>query len=174
MGIKIRKRAVFHAPDELEMGHKLWFEHVVDCDAISATANMGGFTVLNAIKMRFGWDTDMLKKASSACNERDEIAVLSELTPKLLLVPRTRIDDPSRSQFYIDDLFAAVDAVGVKRLQFTHYSFMDHLGFEGEVEVVLRQIFSDDVDTTLEQLVFEADHRVVDNIVNMLERLNLK
>ena len=174
MGIKkIRKRAVYHTDDELIMSHKLWFQYVPECDGISATANMDGFTVLNAIKMRFNLDTDMIRKASDMCNERDEIAILDRLTPKLFLVPRTRIDDPEKSEFYMKDLIAAVDTVGIKNLQFTHYSFIDHLGFRGELEVVLRTIFSKKLDTKLEQLVLDTDYRVVDKMIDLFDELNI-
>ena len=176
MGIKkIRKRAVSHTDDdELIMRHKLWFQHVPECDGISATANMDGFTILNAIKMRFNLDTDMIRKASDMCNDRDEIAILDRLTPKLFLVPRTRIDDPEKSEFYIKDLIAAVDTVGIKNLQFTHYSFIDHLGFRGELEVVLRTIFSKKLDTKLEQLVLDTDYRVVDKMIDLFDELGIR
>ena len=175
MGIKkIRKRAVSHTDDELIMRHKLWFQHVPECDGISATANMDGFTILNAIKMRFNLDTDMIRKASDMCNERDEIAILDRLTPKLFLVPRTRVDDPEKSEFYMKDLIAAVDTVGINNLQFTHYSFIDHLGFRGELEVVLRTIFSKKLDTKLEQLVLDTDYRVVDKMIDLFDELNIR
>ncbi len=175
MGIKkIRKRVVLHTDDELIMSHKLWFQHLPECDGISATANMDGFTVLNAIKMRFGWDTDMIRKASDMCNERDEIAILDRLTPKLFLVPRTRVDDPSKSEFYIQDLFAALDRVGVENLQFTHYSFIDHLAFKGELEAVLRTIFAPKLDTKLEQLILDTDYRVVDRMIKIFDELGIQ
>ena len=175
MGIKkIRKRAVSHTDDELIMRHKLWFQHVPECDGISATANMDGFTILNAIKMRFNLDTDMIRKASDMCNERDEIAILDRLTPKLFLVPRTRVDDPEKSEFYMKDLIAAVDTVGINNLQFTHYSFIDHLGFRGELEVVLRTIFSKKLDTKLEQLVLDTDYRVVDKMIDLFDELGIR
>ena len=175
MGIKkIHKRAVFHTDDELIMSHKLWFQYVPECDGISATANMDGFTVLNAIKMRFRWNHDMIQRASDMCNERDEIAILDRLTPKLFLVPRTRVDDPSKSEFYIKDLFAALDRVRVKNLQFTHYSFIDHLAFKGELETVLRTIFAPKLDTKLEQLVLDTDYRVVDKMIDFFDELGIR
>ena len=174
MGIKkIHKRAVHHTDDELIMRHKLWFQHAPECDGISATANMDGFTILNAIKMKFGWDSGMIKQASDMCNQRDEIAILDRLTPKLFLVPRTRVDDPVKSDFYMKDLIAAVDTVGIKNLQFTHYSFIDHLGFKGELEVVLRTIFSQKLDTKLERLVLDTDYRVVYKMINMFDELGI-
>jgi len=167
--LTIRKRAVHHTIDEVFMSHKLWFDHSPDCDGISATANMDGFTVLNAIKMRFGWDTEMIRRASDMCNERDEISILDRLTPKLFLVPRTRVDDPARSQFYIEDLIAAVDTVGIKSLQFTHYSFINHLGFKGELETVLRTIYAWKLDTKLQRLVLDTDYRVVRRMEKLLD-----
>lgn len=166
---RIRRRSVQHNSDEIFMSQKLWFDYMPVCDGISATANMDGFTVLNAIKMRFGWDTDLIRQASDACNERDEIAVLDRLTPKLFLVPRTKVDDPERCEFYINDLLAAVDAVGVKNLQFTHYSFINHLVFKGELETVLRTIYSSKLRTQLQQLVLDTDYRVLKKMTDLLD-----
>ena len=171
---KILKRRITHTDDEVLMRHKLWFDYDSKCDGISATANMDGFTTLNAIKMHFGWGTEMIRKASDACNEKDEIAILDYLTPKLFLVPRTTIDNGDRSDFYIRDLLAAVDAVGVKRLQFTHYSFIDHLGFKNELRVVLKTIFARKVNTKLDQLVLDVDDRVARKMVDFLDDLELR
>jgi hypothetical protein len=174
LGIKkIRRRAVQHTHDEIFMSQKLWFDYVPVCDGVSATANMDGFTVLNSIKMRFSWDTDMIRRASNACNERNEIAVLDFLTPKLFLVPRTRVDDTERCEFYIKDLIAAVDAVGIKNLQFTHYSFINHLGFKGELEAVLRTIYAWNLDTKLEQLVLDTDYRVLKKMTDLLDEVRV-
>jgi hypothetical protein len=167
--MRIRMRSVQHTDDEIFMSQKLWFDYMPECDGISATANMDGFTVLNAIKMQFRWDTDMIRQASDACNERDEIAVLDRRTPKLFLVPRTRVDDPERCEFYINDLIAAVDAVGVKNLQFTHYSFINHLSFKGELETVLRTLYAWKLDTKLKQLILDTDYRVVKKMTDLLD-----
>ena len=161
MGItNIEIRPVRHTMDEMVMRHKMWFDYKGGCDGISATANMDGFTVLNAIKMRFQWDGDMLCKAANECNKRDEIAVLDFLSPKLFLVPRTRIDDAEKSTFYMRDLLNAVDRVETKRLQFTHYSFLDNLGFKKELGSVVSEIYDETLVTNLLQLIFDVDYRV--------------
>lgn len=156
------------------MRHKLWIDYDSNCDGISATANMDGFTILNAIKMRFGWDTDPIRQASDACNEKDEIAILDYLTPKLFLVPRTWIDDGVRSDFYIRDLLAAVDAAKVKILQFTHYSFNHHLRFKTELLVVISIIFATKINTKLDQLIFGVDDRVARKMTDFLDDLELR
>jgi len=160
---------VKHHIDELYMRHKYWFDYFPGCDGISATANMDGFTVLNAIKMRFGWDTDLIRQAAHACNERDEIAVLNRLTPRLFLVPRTKVDDPEKSKFYMTDLFAAVEELGIRRLQFSHYSFSDHLGFKGELEKVLEAIYCEQTTTKLEHLVLDMDARIFRKVMRFIK-----
>jgi len=160
---------VNHDYDELHMRHKYWFDYFPGCSGISATANMDGFTVLNAIKMRFRWNSDLIQDAADACNRRDEIAILDRLTPKLFLVPRTKVDDPAKSKFYMTDLLAAVEKVGIRDLQFSHYSFTDHLGFKGELETVLETIYCERSTTKLEHLVLDMDARIVRKVLRFIK-----
>lgn len=83
-------REMPHTYDEVVMGHKLWFPESIESDVISATANIDGFTPLTAISRKYGWRNDLLTAASAQCNIRNEIAVIKELTPTLLLVPSTK------------------------------------------------------------------------------------
>lgn len=146
-------------PWDEKIGHKTHFEFARGVDGISATANMSGFTVLNSIKMHFGWDHDTIVRASDECNRRDEVAVLSQLTPTLFLVPKTRFDDKEKSAFYIRDLLNAVSHVGIKRLQFTHYAFSSALMFDEEIHEVMTNLVDPALETSLNEIVFDADHR---------------
>jgi hypothetical protein len=163
-----------HHTDELHMRHKYWFDYFPGCDGISASANMDGFTVLNAIKMRFGWDTDLIRQAADTCNEKDEIAILDRLTPKLFIVPRTKVDDPVKSRFYMTDLLAAADAVGIRELQFSHYSFTDHLGFKREWETVLEMIYYQQTTAKLDHLVLDIDARIFRKVLRFIRNRGIR
>jgi hypothetical protein len=165
----IQVHVVRHFPDEIEMGHKMHFDPVTGCDGISATANMSGFTVLNAIKMFYRWDHDQLCRAVDECNSRDEVAVIDQLRPKLFLVPKTRFDNKERSAFYIRDLLNAVNHVGIRKLQFTHYSFISALMFDEEVAEVMTALVNPNLETTVQELVFDADARVAKTIRSLVD-----
>jgi hypothetical protein len=75
-------REMPHSYDEVVMGHKLWFPESIESDVISATANVNGFTPLNAIARRYNWNTETISSASKQCNSRREIAVISELNSR--------------------------------------------------------------------------------------------
>lgn len=150
------------------MHHKLFFSHYRKADAISATANMDGFTVLNAIKMHFGWDTEMLREAAEQCNKRGEIAVLKDLTPRLLLVPRTKVQSAERTKFYIEDLLKAADAIKVLGLQFTHYSFTNRISFDEELIEIFRVLFSPALETGIDLLVFDIDYRCTEKLKQLM------
>jgi hypothetical protein len=159
--LSVNLHNVVHNCHEEVMHHKINFAYHYGSDGISATSNMDGFTVLNAIKMHFGWDTDELRKAAHECNERDEVAILGNLNPVLLLVPRTRVQDTEKSRFYINDLLNAATAVKIRKLQFTHYSFMNRLGFTGEVVEVLRALLDPNLETSINEFVLDTDYRLV-------------
>ena len=150
-------RTIHHYDDELFMHHKYWFDFHDECDGLSATANMDGFTVLNAIKMKLGLDTDMLREASERCNTTGEVLVLDSIGPKLFLVPRTQGDCMELADTYMVRLLRAVDTVGVRNLQFSHYSFRNNLPVRGELEVVTRMICDRNTVSQLDHLVLDID-----------------
>lgn len=153
-------RTIHHSADEIYMHHKYWFDFFDECDGVSATANMNGFTILNAIKMKFGLDTDMLREASEHCNTTGEVIVLDSSGPKLFLVPRTQSNSLQTAWIYIIELLKAVDTVGVRNLQFTHYSFRTGLPFRWELAIVAKTIYDPDTVTQLEHLVLDIDARI--------------
>ena len=88
--MKVMFRNVYHIPLEIYMSHKYWFPPCHGADTISATANAdGGFTTLTAIRGRYGWSDELIKKASKECNLAGEVAIVTEVKPTLLLVPKT-------------------------------------------------------------------------------------
>ena len=82
--------AITNTPDEIAMGHKIWFEPIPKCDVISATANAPGFTPLIAIARHYGWNYDLIARASAACNDSRGVTIVQSVTPTLVLVPATK------------------------------------------------------------------------------------
>ena len=61
--VDLAVRVIEHSQTEYQMSHKLWFAPAPGVDAISATANTDGFTVLNAIARFYGWNYNDINRA---------------------------------------------------------------------------------------------------------------
>jgi len=150
-------RPIAHSSDEITMGQLYWHYQVPECNAVSATANMNGFTPLNAIKMHFGWDQDVVVRAAKACNKKGEVCIV-DLSPKLLLVPATK--GQGDAPFLISDLIAAVRAAQLRNLHFTHFGFIQGHMPRGELSSVFRYLFSQTATEWLSRLVIDVDSRI--------------
>lgn len=159
--MKIVFRVHVHTPDEILMGHKLGFSGINGVDAVSATANVDGFTPLNAAARAYGWDRKLIAAASAQCNDRMEVAVVQQVTPTLLLVPQMikRAHYKRTAEGYAIDLMMAAKHLKMKRLHFTHFGFLQSRkatqGFTKILEVLLNPL----VQTPLEELIWEIDFR---------------
>ena len=101
------------------MTMKVKFRHVSHrfppysrADTISATANTNDFTTLNAIRRHYGWSEELIQKASKACNLAGEVAIVTEVKPTLLLVPKT--NGKEDVTYLIKDLIEAANEIGTK------------------------------------------------------------
>lgn len=154
-------REMPHTYDEVVLGHKIWFPESIESDAISATANSGGFTPLTAIARRYGWGDvggrDLIEQSSRECNQIGEVAVINDVKPKLLLVPKTK--GKAEVAFLIDDLITAANAISVDVLNFTHYGFVQNKLPKEEVNSILRVMLSPQTKSTIRVVVWDIDFR---------------
>ena len=121
--MKIELNPVSVSPDEIQMGMRMHFEPVeLPADALSVTANIGGFTTLTAVAGHYHWPAKEVTQAAQECNARNEIAVLKKFRPLLLLVPHTQ--DGSHAERLMQDLLDACVSCSVKTLHFTHYGML--------------------------------------------------
>ena len=154
-----------HTYDEVAMGHKLWFRDSIESDAISATANIGGFTPLTAIARRYEWNRDMITAASNECNERKEIAIVRNLNPTLLLVPATQ--GKGDTSFLITDLINAANTIGSDVLNFTHYGFVQNKLPEAEINLILDMILDPYLKSSIRVVVWDIDFRFKTDMIKI-------
>ncbi|MDA1371698.1 MAG: hypothetical protein O2971_13185 [Proteobacteria bacterium] len=150
-------REMPHTYDEVVMGHKLWFPDSIESDVISATANIDGFTPLTAISRRYGWSNDLLTSASAQCNSRNEIAVIKELSPTLLLVPSTK--GRGNTDFLIKDLIKAANAVTADVLNFTHFGFIQNRLQNTEIQSILDVLLDEKLQSSIRVIIWDIDFR---------------
>ena len=162
--MKINFRVNHHTEHEITMGHKLGFTPIPWVDVISATANMKGFTPLRAIRNRQGWEEKLIELAAKECNDQGEIAIVSECSPTLLLVPKTknRVTPLRQIDFLTKDLIAAVNKLNAKYLHFTHFGFVQGILPFDEIYAIFRSLLNPKIETSLEIIYFELDARCLD------------
>ena len=161
-------REMPHSYDEVVMGHKIWFPESIESDAISATANSEGFTPLTAIARKYDWDRKLVDAASSQCNSRGQIAIINELKPTLLLVPSTKGNGDT--DFLINDLVKAANAVSADVLNFTHYGFVQNKLPVNEIEKILDVMMNKSLVSSVRVVVWDIDFRFKNEMVNIWKR----
>lgn len=155
--MNITFRPIQHTFDEVIMGQAIWFRPINGVDAISATANAGGFTPLTSIARAYEWQQETIQEASNQCNEKGEVAILNILQPTLFLVPKTR--GQSNTLFYVTDLLKAINHMKVKTLHFTHYGFIQDKLPSEEIEKILEVVMNPLTHSTLKQVIWDIDVR---------------
>lgn len=165
MHINIRVHT--HTDAEIQMGHKIGFSCLPNFgryhrnNIIVATANMHGFTTLNAIANVCRMNKDALKYYVGQCNERNLTSILRNFDVPLLLIPRTRGSTKWRKapEYYITQVLKQANHENVKHIHFTSYSFIRDKFPKSEITSILKILLNPLVHTTLEVFTFEIDSR---------------
>ena len=156
--MKVKFRDVYHIPLETYMSHKYWFPPCHGADTISATANTNDSTTLNAIRRHYGWSDELIKKASKECNLAGEVAIVTEVKPTLLLVPKT--NGKEDVTYLIEDLIAAANKIGTRILSFTHYGFSPRRKYpRRELESIIRTMTDHRTKSTIQEIWWDVDFR---------------
>lgn len=150
-------REIHHTNDEIVMGQKIWFPISIESDVVSATANTRGFVPLTAIARSHKWPNVLIEEASLKCNQEQQVAVLGDVRPVLLLVPATRGEGPT--DFLITDLINAANAVKADVLNFTHFGFIQSMLPVREVKAILKVMLDKNTKSTIRVVVWDIDFR---------------
>lgn len=160
-------RVINNNSDEKDIGHKIWHRESLVIDAISATANTAGFTPLTAIARFFDWSGDLIQAASAQCNAAKQVAIIGEVNPLLLLVPKT--NGKHDETFFIKDLVAAATTMGVEVLSFTHFGFIQNKLPELEIRSILGVLMQPDLKTGIRVLIWDIDRRHRDEMLKIFD-----
>jgi hypothetical protein len=160
--MEISFRPIQHTLDEMIMGQAIWFRPINGIDAISATANVRGFTPLTSIARAYEWARETIDEAAKQCNELGEVAVLDFLQPNLFIVPKTK--GQSNTLFYITDLLKAINHMDCETLHFTHYGFIQDKLPSEEIEKILEVMLNPLTQSTLKQVIWDIDLRQDSNM----------
>ena len=168
-------RSQKHTDHEIQMGHKLSFSLASGFDdrysytfdhCISATANVNGYTTLKAIARVCKWDEAPLRFYADLVNEHHIVRTLGEFKPPLMLVPQTRGSTSYKAapEYYITEILKSATYHNIKRLQFTHFSFITNRFPENEISSIFKILLNPLISSSLNTFIFEIDSRYVDHL----------
>ena len=171
-------RSQKHTDHEIQMGHKLSFSldsafaskySFIYDNCISATANLEGFTTLKAIARVCKWDDGPLKFYADIVNKYHCVRTLNDFSPSLILLPQTRGSTKYKAapEYYITEILKSATCHDMKRLQFTHYSFIRDRFPEREIACILKVLLNPLITTTLNSFIFEIDSRYEKHITEL-------
>jgi len=167
--MKIELNPVSISPDEIQMGMRMRFKPgELAADALSVTANTGGFTTLTAVARYYHWPAKEVTQAAKECNARNEIAVLKKFRPLLLLVPHTQ--DGSRAAGLMQDLLDACASCFVKTLHFTHYGMLLSREPLQEMEIIFKFLKKHKNESLPQTLVWDIDDRYLADLEVLHQR----
>lgn len=106
------------------------------------------------------------------CNIRNEIAVIKELTPTLLLVPSTK--GKGDTDFLIKDLIKAANAGKADVLNFTHFGFIQNKLPIYEIQSILDVLFDKNIKSSIRVIIWDIDFRFKKEMKQMWALKNSK
>lgn len=163
--MEILFRPIQHDPMEIIMGQAIWFSPINGIDGISATANTEGFTPLTSIANSYEWDGNLIRKATHECNAKAQIAIVKQVKPTLLLVPKTKGN--SDTEFLIQDLISAINEIKIENLHFTHYGFIQNNCISKEITSVLNSLRTSSHKSNLKKLTIDIDERKIKDVLKI-------
>ena len=128
----------------------------IESDTMTVTANPMGMAPLQIITSKYSWNSLRVHHAATRVNRFSKVAVLQDLKPKLILVPRTTGEKDASA--LMDELLEAVESVQSEVLNFTHYGFVQQKLPKVEVESVLRKL-SEIKRTSIRVFIWDIDSR---------------
>ncbi len=141
----------------LQSKNYLSYAPSIESDTMTVTANPMGMAPLQIITSKFSWNSLRVHHAATRVNRFSKVAVLRDLKPKLILVPRTRGERDASE--LMDELLEAAESVDSEVLNFTHYGYVQEKLPEVEVESVLKKLSEIKNSTSIRVVIWDIDAR---------------
>jgi len=151
--------------------HQLAFSPALECDTLTVTANLMGMSPLDIISGKFNWNQLRVRHAATRANRFSKVAVLRDLKPKLILVPRT--NGRQDASALMDDMLEAAEVIESEVINFTHYGYVQERLPHIEVNSVLLKLSEMSRKTKIRVVIWDIDSRYVKEI-NALYQENWK
>jgi hypothetical protein len=151
--------------------HQLAFSPALECDTLTVTANLMGMSPLDIISGKFNWNQLRVRHAATRANRFSKVAVLRDLKPKLILVPRT--NGRQDASALMDEMLEAAEAIDSEVINFTHYGFVQDRLPKIEVNSVMLKLSEINGKSKIRVVIWDIDSRYVKEI-NALYQENWK
>lgn len=152
----------------LQSKNYLGYSPSIESDTMTVTANPMGMSPLQVITSKFNWNSLRVHHAATRVNRFSKVAVLRDLKPKLILVPRTRGEKDASE--LMDDLLEAAELVKSEVLNFTHYGYVQEKLPKIEVESVFKKLSEMRNSTSIRVVIWDIDSRYQAEIKGMYEK----
>lgn len=162
-------REIQNTDYEVQMFQKIWFLPVHEADTISVSANLSGFTMINAVSRALRYDWDHVKEVAKTANQNKKVICLQDLTPRLIIVPRTDGKDDSLTRKLLTQVINDANALGTKILHMTHYGFCNNLSYGTDPSIIFRELLNPHLSTEIESVVFDCDSRAKDRMFDVFK-----
>jgi len=141
----------------LQSHNYLSYAPSIESDTMTVTANPMGMAPLQIIASKFSWNLLRVHHAATRVNRFSKVAVLRDLKPKLILVPRTRGEKDASE--LMDELLEAAESVESEVLNFTHYGYVQERLPMVEVESVFKKLSEIKNRTSIRVVIWDIDSR---------------
>lgn len=152
----------------LQSNNYLGFIPSIESDTMTVTANPVGMAPLQIISSKFNWNSLRVHHAATRVNRFSKVAVLRDLKPKLILVPRTTGGKDASK--LMDDLLEAAESVQSEVLNFTHYGYIQEKLPEVEVESVFKKLSESNQKSSIRVVIWDIDSRYLKDVKNLYQR----
>jgi L-ascorbate metabolism protein UlaG (beta-lactamase superfamily) len=130
-----------------------------------------GMSPLDIISGKFNWNQLRVRHAATRANRFSKVAVLRDLKPKLILVPRT--NGRQDASALMDEMLEAAEAIDSEVINFTHYGFVQDRLPKIEVNSVMLKLSEINGKSKIRVVIWDIDSRYVKEI-NALYQENWK
>ena len=149
--------------------HFVGFTPSIESDTITVTANPGTWSPLEQISCKFNWNRIRVHHAATRVTRFSKLAVLQDLEPKLILVPRTNGDRDVTDM--IADLIEAAESISSEIINFTHYGYVREMLPIIELKSVFSKLSEASRQTSIRVIIFDIDAKFQNEIKNIQNNL---
>jgi L-ascorbate metabolism protein UlaG (beta-lactamase superfamily) len=136
---------------------------------MTATANPSLMAPLQVIASKYNWNQLRVHHAATRANRFSKIAVLQDLKPRLILVPRTTGERDASE--LMNELLYAAESIDSEVINFTHYGFIQERLPQIEVESVFKKLAEKKGKTSIRVLIWDIDSRYLDQTRELYKRI---
>jgi hypothetical protein len=135
----------------------LGYVRPLEADTISLTANPMPGSPLSMVVDRLNLDKARIHKAAVKSNRHSKIAVLENMNPRIILIPKTT-ENRDASEL-IDDLIDSANESGSEVINFTHYGLIKNEVPEREVRSIFERFSKKGAESGIRVIVWDVDAR---------------